>query len=523
MIGATVNLAARFMQHADGRVLIDAASRRSCGDRIAFEEAEYVSLKGFRGRVEVHEVLEVHSAAKADTLIAGTEMVGRTGEMDRLETALDRVLDGTGGAAVVEGEAGIGKSRIVAALRAASATRGITWRFGITDAMSQSTPYYAWRGVFEGIFEIGEIEDPAERGERVLAHLGDDDELLRRAPLLNAIVQTTFPETEHTRQLTGQARADNTRSLLVSLLRRASDAVPTIVVLEDAHWMDSASWSLAAQATLLAPSLLLVLATRPLPAPPPADYERFLRATGDDHLVLGGLPREGIEHIVGDRLGAAASIPAVVVDWIHERAQGNPFFSQELAYALVIEGLLTVDDGEITTAPTRAQLEAFPLPPTVEGTLLFRIDRLTLPQQFALKTASALGLVVPVDAVRAAFPMDEERARLDKHLDALHRADLCQPVISGDDAVYTFKHRYTQEVAYSTMLRDQRAGIHRAVAGWYESQEAENLEPFYPLLAHHWGARAGRRQDAALPRAGGRAGAAALATGRAPRARRTRG
>ncbi len=159
---------------------------------------------------------------------------------------------------------------------------------GAGDAIEQSTPYHAWRPIFTQLIGLGGEEDIGERRRRVLAHVQADPALARLAPLLDSVLPLELPDNELTAQLTGEVRADNTRQLLVRLLQAAANGPgggggsPLLLVLDDAHWFDSASWALTRQVVAQVSPLLLVLATRPLVEPLPEDYRRLRqdRATG---------------------------------------------------------------------------------------------------------------------------------------------------------------------------------------------------------------------------------------------------
>ena len=152
-------------------------------------------------------------------------------------------------------------------------------------------------------------------------------------------------------------------------------ASPLLLVLDDAHWFDSASWALARQVVARVRPLLLVLATRPLVEPLPDDYRRLRQDPATECLRLEPLGRHDVIALVCDRLGVRR-LPEPVAALIEERAQGNPFFSEELAYALRDAGLIRITDGSCTIAPGAGDLSTVSLPDTVQGVVAGRIDRL---------------------------------------------------------------------------------------------------------------------------------------------------
>src|SRR5262249_39301928 len=154
----------------------------------------------------------------------------------------------TGGVLLIEGEAGIGKSRFVADLVDAAGQLGLTTLVGHADAIERSTPYYPWRPVFRqllGLDRPGAGCDACR--QRVGGGLAFDPELPPLAPLLEVVLALDLGENERTAAMFGEVRISLTNDLLVRLLRRRTEQAPLQVVLEDCHWLDSASWALARQ------------------------------------------------------------------------------------------------------------------------------------------------------------------------------------------------------------------------------------------------------------------------------------
>jgi predicted ATPase len=257
-------------------------------------------------------------------------------------------------------------------------------------------------------------------------------------------------------------------------------------VLDDAHWFDSASWALTRQVLAQVGPLLVVLATRPLMEPLPDDYRVLRQDPATERLQLEPLRPHDVATLVCDRLGVRR-LPEPVVDLIEERAQGNPFFSEELAYALRDTGLIRIIAGVCTIAPGAGSLSTVSLPETVQGVVAARIDRLAPGQELTLKVASVIGRLFGFPILCDVHPIELDTSVLGGFLDDLARQDFTVLDTPEPDLAYLFKHVVTQEVAYSLLLYAQRRQLHRAVAAWYERTQAEDLASLYPLLAYHWG------------------------------------
>jgi class 3 adenylate cyclase/tetratricopeptide (TPR) repeat protein len=491
LVGDVMNLAARLMQAAQGDVLCDVTTYEAARGRIAFDALDAIPLKGKAELVAVYR-----PRARGDKLpgLGVQIMAGRVNERARLRARLDGLLrDYRGGAVVIEGEAGIGKSRLVEDLLQHARTLDVHTLTGAADSIEKSTPYYAWRAVFASLCasEVGCMpdspsEDVAARREQVLARLAVWPEIIRLAPLLNVVLPLDLPENELTAQMTGMVRADNTQQLLTRLLQTVgvSGGNPLLLVIEDAHWLDSASWALMQQVVSEVQPVLLVIALRPLPEPIPGEYRYLISMPTTEHLKLDVLPRDDIIALVCRRLGVG-SLPAAVSDLIWHKAEGHPLFSEELAYALRDARLIAIENGACRVAPN-VDLGQVSFPDTVHGVITSRIDRLTPSQQLTLKMASVIGRVFAFRVLHDVHPLESDRPHLGEYLHELERLDLTPLESPEPDLAYIFKHVIIQDVTYNLMLFAQRRQLHRAVARWYERAYASDLSTYYPLLAHHW-------------------------------------
>jgi class 3 adenylate cyclase/tetratricopeptide (TPR) repeat protein len=480
MIGEVVNRACRLMQAAAAEeILCDTLTRDSVGARLAFQELGSRVMKGM-----AEPVATFRPHGQVSTTARSQLMVGRVAERAVLTERLEALRRGQGGVVIVEGEAGIGKSRLVDDLVEQAAIRQLKTLVGAADAIASATPYHPWRPIIETLFNIADLTDGQARRMRVLDRLSMRPDLLPLAPLLGDVVALDLPADEFIGQLTGQIRADNTRQLLIGILQAAGEERPLLIVVEDAHWCDSASWALIWLVSQHLPQVLLVLAMRSPADPVPDEYQRLRQAQGCQHLRLEALPTQDVVALLRQHLGVT-SIPQPVVDLIRERAEGNPFFSEELLHALRDVGAITVADGTCRIA-VGADLQALSLPETVQGVVLSRIDRLAPPQQLTLKVASVIGRSFAYRLLFDVHPIQADQADLPDQLDSLRRRDLVHLESAEPELAWAFKHVITRDVTYDLMLLAQRRGLHSAVAVWYEQHHRDELPRFYPLLAYHW-------------------------------------
>lgn len=483
--GDEANFAARLMQHAaPDQILVSERIVNAIGPRYAFLPLGTIQVKG---KQNAFTIFQVSGKAEVEPPVrAQTEIVGRANERAQLgETLGALVAEKRSGVVALEGEAGMGKSRLVGYVHSQAQAFGITTLLGSGDAVEKTTPYFAWQSVFAQLFNINALPDTAARRRHVLSELEAwaPPELVRLTPLLNAVLPLDFPENELTMQLSGQVRAENTYLLLTRVLQHRAGAGPLVVILEDAHWLDSASWILCRRVAQLH-SVLQVIATRPFADGGAAEYHSLLQAAGTQRIVLTGLTTTDISTMVAQNLGANM-LPEAVTQLIADKAEGNPFFSIELGYALRDAGLIVVEDGTCRIAPN-VDLKAAVVPDTVQEVITSRIDRLTYAQQLTIKVASVIGRVFGYSILHDTFPVETDRPLLQDELQQLTRLDLTALEHTTPDIEYIFRHIIIQEVSYSLLLFAQRRELHRVIAEWYEHTHSADLAHYYGLLAYHW-------------------------------------
>lgn len=493
ILGDVVNLAARLMQSSTNDILCDGATYQAARWRVAFEKLSPIVAKGksrpiavFRPREVVHAPVRLQHA-----------LIGRDFERMVLENQLQSLQTrkeepgqkrkrryGAASVLIIEGEAGMGKSRLVEDLREQAQAMSIMTLASESDAVEQSTPYYAWRRIFFQLFELDTVSNVGERREHVLKLLTKKPILLHQASLLNAVLPLELPRSDIVAHLTGQAMAEATRNFLVDVLHLFLDDKPSLLILEGARWFDTASWGLVLALSQQFPSLFLVIATRPLTSPP-EPYLRLAQSSHTRKITLEALTYEESAVLVCQCLGVAF-IPESVAALIYRKAQGNPFYSEELAYALRDGGWIAIEEGECRINPKAGDLHALKLPDTIQGVITSRIDRLTLTQQLTLKVASIIGPTFALSVLRDVYPIEITTYALVEDLAALERIGMIQRDTAREEYLfYRFKHVITYDAVYHLMPHAQRRQMHRALADWYIRTFPDRLDEFASLLALH--------------------------------------
>ncbi len=480
IMGDSVNLAARLMQNADGGILCDATSFNRSSEEVDFSPAKFLSLKGKANPEKVYGVFGLNLAEFSKIT---TPLIGRKQELKFLVHSLQRTLQADESCTVLlEAEQGYGKSRLTEELVNVTSKAQLTFCVGSADPIERSTPYFAIRTILFKLLDISRDTKPAVIVTYLRKLLSDTgiEELL---PLLSSIIPIELEETPFTLQLEGEVRAAQTNRILLEVVRRAGVYKRYAIVIDDVHWMDSASWGAIANLAKNLNPLFLLLVSRPM-ADPPREFEELVDAPNAKRYLLQPMQPIEIVELVCMRLGVK-TLPDSVGQLIQDRAEGHPYFSEEMGFALRDNDIIKIEDGvcELVNQGDGAGIVA--VPDTIEGLITSRIDRLSSLQGTLIRFASVIGKVFSVELLSAIFPVPVSPEGLKELLNDCERLDLIGSDAGGDIEQYVFKHSITQEVAYSLLLADQRRQIHEQVASWYEANQEVVRAP-YAAVAFHW-------------------------------------
>jgi class 3 adenylate cyclase/tetratricopeptide (TPR) repeat protein len=510
--GSETNLAARLMEKArPGEILISSRVADAAWHEYELRNLGALKLKGWADAVSVFAVegRKFGQEASVHKGPAAAPIIGRTGEVTLFRSRIQAMSEGRSSGIVVEGEAGIGKSRLVTTFLQEAQVANVPTLLGSGDAIERATPFHAWRPVFRDIFKLGADETRTVVYERIMAVLPDQNEEfatpLEYAALLENTLGLCRVEDGLANRSAVDTGTDRTRELLLNILSNTFTGEGQVLILDDAQWIDSPSWALLNDARQAFAPLLTVIASRPAADDVlvPKEFEALLATPDTTRLQLSTLELEESTAMVAQRLGVS-TLPEPVSDFIRQRAGGHPFFSEEIAYALIDAGILQIRDNESILVTKNGDLEKLDFPDTVQGVIASRIDRLDAPTQLTLKIASVIGPTFTFENLYDVHPIAADKENLHEHLGELVRLDIAVPDTSEGEAAYAFKHSLIREIAYSRLLITQRRQLHRSIAEWLEATHALNTAPFFPLLAHHWGraaeARTGTDQDQQLGR-----------------------
>lgn len=485
VLGDEVNLAARLMEHAQpGQVLVSRTTREAGGGGFVWEPVLPLTVKGKSRPITVFRLVErrtdvdLHLLEPAHAL----PMVGRQEERVRIQSLVEMACAGRGQILEVLGEAGMGKSRLVAEVIQACRARGLVVLAGQAQSMGANTSYLAWWSIWRAFFHLPHQGRAEVHAAAVAAQLLEmNPALLARLPLLGAVLKLSMPENETTRSLDAKLRKASLESLLLECLRHRSERSPLVVVLEDGHWLDPLSRDLVdvLGRGLAYLRVALILAARP-PEGGSESAPAWRQLPHYTPVRLAELQPEEAEELIRLKLtqvgGRAVAANATVVRRLVERSQGNPFYLEELINFLRDQGLDPNDP---------PSWEGLDLPSSLQSLILSRMDRLAERQKPTLKVASVIGRVFEPGTISAIFPTLQEGEVRDD-LTVFERLELTAQERPEPHLAFVFKHVVTQEVAYETLAFATRARLHGELGLFLERRYADALDQHLDLLAFHF-------------------------------------
>jgi len=480
LMGDGVNTAARLMSLANDDVLCDSITASACRNDVEFDTGTVLNLKGKDETVETFRPLGI----KTSSVKTSVKIVGRERELEMLAAEVKYFEDVRHArCVVVEGEAGMGKSVLLNAFKQSRSTDQSNIFYQASASAVQISFYGVWRELLYQIFGFSGLSSNSDK-ESYLFDLAEDLSNVRREmlPLLNDVLGLDLPETQYSAGMRSEIRAENIRFLIRQMLQREAKTKLLTIVIDDGQWMDSASWELLDSLVRGLENCLFIVLIQPFVAEKPISLDHIYDLSGTRQIVLSSMSKANIASLVLKELGAD-QLSDTILDLILERAEGHPLYSEVLANDLRDRGVILVEHGNCILAPDINNVQDIELPSSIESAIVSRLERLSLGQQLALKTASVIGRQFSMEALHYIYPVEQGRESLNLELDALSEVGMTQPRIRHVE--YLFKHLATQRIAYDLMLYRQRKKMHRQIAEWLEVNSAD-LSNKYADLASHW-------------------------------------
>jgi transcriptional regulator with AAA-type ATPase domain/tetratricopeptide (TPR) repeat protein len=423
-----------------------------------------------------------------------TRFVGRDAELRLLDERFARAQAGQGQVVLLMGEPGIGKSRLLVEFhrRLADAAR---WMEGQAVPFGHTIPFHPVVDMLRRAFHVDEGEAEAAvvaKLEAGVLALGED--LRGILPFLRYLLSAD-PGDPAVAAMDPKLRRVEIVQATHRLLERAAAQRPLVLVVEDLHWMDQATeeWLALLADAVAATPILMLLTSRPGYAPAFAERPFHTR------LALGTLSSADSLGLAAALLGAGVLGPPVQA-LVLDKAEGNPFFLEELVRSLVETGALRREGETLTLA---VEADRVVVPDTVQDVLAARLERLAEPARAMLQTAAVIGREFTRRLLDRVVDAPE---RIEQWLSELKGLDLVHDKSRFPEVVHVFKHALVQEVAYASLGADRRRALHGRVGAALEALHADRVAEHAGALAHHFlGAEDWPRALAYLLRAAERA------------------
>ncbi|HUF39966.1 MAG TPA: adenylate/guanylate cyclase domain-containing protein [Anaerolineales bacterium] len=499
-LGDAINLAARMEQTAEpGTVRIAQDTYKLVKPLFEFEDLGEIEIKGKGEAVKAYRVLgrSVESGRVRGIEGLHAEMVGRDVELQYLHDVVDDIKNRVGRIAVVLGEAGMGKTRLIREMRtyfdAVVGTEG-SWHETSSLSYENKQPYGLLQRLIRTIAGIG-YDDAPHQIQKKLAGIIDgfpDDQRERGLQVFETLFGVDDERNGAGLQLDEDAFKSELGVVMKTWWESRFPDRPAVFVFDDMHWGDRASVELLQKLLAQTETMPLALIGAMRVDRQSAAWE-FRRIADDEHhhrfieITLRPLSESDSNELV-NRLLAIPEIPKSLRANIIEKSDGNPFFIEEVIRTLIDREIVAPEmrevDGEIRRfwVATRDSVD-FSIPDNLQSLLSARMDRLEEATRATLQLASVIGRNFYLRVLKA---VDVSSPELDRHVGTLLRLDLIREFARVPEIQYAFRNPLTQEAVYRTILLRHRREFHERVALAIEALYADRLENHFGLLAYHY-------------------------------------
>jgi predicted ATPase len=480
-VGDTPTIAARVQGLADPDTLvITEAAQRLLRDAFVCRPLGPRALPGIAAPVSLYQVLREREPADAvptDPPAWSAPFVGREQEAGLLQERWAEVQEGRGQIVVITGEAGIGKTRLVHALKTHAQSGPHRLLETRCSPHHQHSALHPLAELLAGALEIerpGSLDDRLTRLEQALRQTGFSPADV--VPFLAPLLTLSLPEHRYpSLSLSPERWRRRTLQTALSVVLELSAKVPVLLIVEDLHWVDPSTeeWLSLLVEQVATARVFALFTARPEFASP------WAARTHVTPLTLSRLRRAQMEGLI---LGVAEgkSLPSSVIEQIATKTDGVPLFVEELTKMVLESGLLQEQAHRYDLI---GPLPPLAIPATLQDSLMARLDRLNTVKAVA-QIAATIGRAFPYALLQAISDLDEDALRRD--LAKLVQAELLYQRGVPPRATYTFKHALIQDAAYQALLKSTRQHYHRRIAQALEANFPELVESEPEQLAHHY-------------------------------------
>lgn len=492
VIGEDINLASQLREICTkNNIYIGPLTYRYTQNDFKYETLESVSLKGRTEPLSAYKLLskkeKVYRARLGAERMIYSDMVGRDRELDKLKLHVLKAIGGEGSIVNLIGEAGIGKSRLVAELHTRDEMKKVTLLRGRALSIGSNLSFHPVIDMLKSWARIKEEDPPtasSQKIERVIRSVFPE-KASEIYPFIATLmgIKLTGKHAERIKGIEGEALEKLILKNVSDLIAKASDTNPLVFVLEDLHWADSTSVELFESLFRLAESksILFINVMRP-------DYEpseHILRTIRNRYpafstdINLQPLDDSQVEALIGNLLNVEA-LPIHIKELISKRAEGNPFFIEEVARSFIDDGIVEMENGQFHVTD---KIDSVIIPETINDVIMTRVDKLEEQTKSLLRMASVIGRNFFYKILAEVAKKVEE---IDDRLEHLKEVQLIKERRRMKELEYLFKHALAWDAVYNSILLKKRKQLHLDVANAIESVFNERLHEFYGMLALHF-------------------------------------
>jgi class 3 adenylate cyclase/tetratricopeptide (TPR) repeat protein len=493
IMGEPVELALQLKDASSpGEIAVGALTYRYTKNEFDYQELKPLVQKERKGFISAYRLLSaearVYRAPFGSDRMIFSEMVGRHGELDKLKLLILKAINGEGAVVSIIGEAGIGKSRLIAELAQQDEMKRVNFLLGRALSFGQNLSFHplidilkSWAGITDDDTALSSSQK-LERAIQKVYPEGVEDVYPFIATLMS--IKLSGARAERIGAVVGESLEKLIMKSFRELLVHAAAVRPMVFVIEDLHWADLSSIELLGSLYRLAENsrILFINVFRP-------DYEetseRLLKTIRTRYAKLATEiylePLDGgqCETLVSNLLHTK-DLPDHIMGLIAKQAEGNPFFIEEVARSFIDDGIVEKKDGHFYITD---KIDSVVIPETIHDVIMARVDKLDEQTKSLLKIASVIGRYFFHSILAAVAQSIRE---IDDKLEYLKEIQLIRERRYRAELEYLFKHALARESIYSSILLKTRKSLHLSIAQAIEGVFADRLNEFYGMLALHY-------------------------------------
>jgi class 3 adenylate cyclase/tetratricopeptide (TPR) repeat protein len=492
-VGDTVNLASRMEGLAEpSTTYVTEDTFKLTQALFRFEALGGREVKGKNKAIPAYKLLSAKDDVYRPRLglerMIYSKMVGRDKDLDRLELQVMKAINGEGSIVNIIGEAGIGKSRLVAELKKLDVMKKVTLLEGRAISTGRNLGFHPIIHLLKNWAQIREDDSKSAALSKLETAIRrvHPEEIYEVLPFVATLMGMKLSDryAERVKGIEGEALEKLILKNVRELLTRAAELTPMVIVMEDLHWADLSSIELMEFLFVLTETqrILSINVFRP-----------GHRETGDRIVktIKEKLPGYGVEIVLqplDERMSEVLinnmlnirGFHHTLIDQIVRRSDGNPFFIEEVVRSFIDEGAIVAKEGSFEVTE---KIDTMVIPYTINDVLMARIDRLEEETRNLVKIASVIGRSFFFRILTEVARTIED---INSKLSYLKEIQLIRERRRMEELEYLFKHALTQEAAYESILLQRRREIHLEVADAIIEVFNERLPEFYGMLAFHY-------------------------------------